>query len=88
MLEQKIKNYRPISLLNIFLIEQFLHVDLTNYVDTCFLKFISTNHKFYSSNHALIHLIQNSKKSLDQKKIIGVVLIDLSKALDPYPMIS
>ena len=66
----KIKNYRPVSLLNIFskIYERFLHENLTNYVDTFLSKFISTYRKSYSSNYALIHLIENWKKSLDQKE--------------------
>ena len=54
----KIKNYRPVSLLNIFLkiYERFLHENLTNYVDTFLSKFISAYHKSYSSNYVLIRL--------------------------------
>ena len=38
----EIKNYRPVSLLNIFskIYERFLHENLTNYVDTFLSKFI------------------------------------------------
>ena len=46
-------------------------------------KFISAYRKSYSSNNVLIRLIENWKKSLDQKKFVGAVLMDLSKALDP-----
>ena len=38
--------------------------------------------KTYSSIHVLIRLIENWKKHLDNKKIVGGVLIDLSKAFD------
>ena len=59
----KIKNYRPVSLLNIFskLYERFLHENLTNYVDTFLSKFISAYRKSYSSNHVLIRLIESWK---------------------------
>ena len=79
----KIKNYRPVGLLDIFLkiYERFLYENLTNYVDTFLSKFIPTYRKSYSSNHVLICLIENWKKSLDQKKFVGALLIDL-------PMIS
>ena len=42
-----IKNYRPVSLLNIFskICERFLHENLTNYVDTFLSKFISAYRK-------------------------------------------
>ena len=66
-----IKNYRPISLLNIVskIYERFLHGNLTNYVETFFSKFISADRKSYSSNHVLIRLIEKWKKSLDQKNL-------------------
>ena len=83
----EIKNYRPVSLLNIFseIYERFLHENLTNYVDTFFSKFISAYRKSYSSDHVLIRLIESWKKSLDQKKFVGAVLMDLSKAFDSIP---
>ena len=83
----KVKNYRPVSLLNIFskIYERFLHKNLTNCVN-CFLsKFISAYRKSYSSSHVLIRLIESWKKSLDEKKFVGAVLMDLSKAFDSIP---
>ena len=81
------KNYRPVSLLNIFskIYERFLHESLTSYVKTFLSKFIPVYRKSYSSNHVLIRLIENWKKSLYQKKIVGAVLMDLSKAFDSIP---
>ena len=83
----KIKNYRPVSLLNMFskIYEKFLHENLTNYVNTFLSKFISAYRKSYSTNHVLIRLIENWKKSLDEKKFVGAVLMDLSKAFDSIP---
>ena len=82
-----IKNYRSVSPLNIFskIYERFLHENLTSYLETFLSKFISAYRKSYSSNHVLIRLIENWKKSLDQKKIVVVVLMDLSKAFDSIP---
>ena len=82
-----IKNYRPVSLLNIFskIYERFLHENLTNYVEIFLSKFISAYRKSYSSNHLLIRLTENWKKSLDQKKFVGAVLMDLSKTFDSIP---
>ena len=83
----KIKNYRPVSLLNVFskVYERFLPENPTGYVDSFLSKFISAYRKSYSSNHVLIRLIENCKKSLDQKKFVGAVLMDLSKAFDSIP---
>ena len=57
----KIKNYRPVSLLNMFskIYEKFLHDNLMNYLNTFLSKFISANHKSYSANHVLIRLTVN-----------------------------
>ena len=67
----EIKNYRPVSLLNIFtkIYDRFLHENLTNYVDTFLSKLISAYRKSYSSNHVLIRLIESWKKPLDQKNL-------------------
>ena len=55
----KIKNYRPVSFLNIFskMYERFLQENLINYVGTYLPNFISVYRKSYSSNDVLIHLI-------------------------------
>ena len=45
-------------------------------------KFVSAYGKSYSSNHALLKLIEEWKKSLDDKNIIGAVLMDFSKEFD------
>ena len=57
-------------------------------VESCIvssIKFISTYGKSYSSNHVLITLIENWKQSLDNQKLVGAVLMDLSKAFDCIP---
>ena len=80
----KIINYRPVSLLNIFskIYERYLHESLTPFVNSFLSDFISAYRKTYSTNHVLIRLIENWKKSLDQNKFVGAVLMDLSKAFD------
>ena len=39
----------------------------------------------YSTNHVIIRLIENWKKPLDEKFLVGAVLTDLSKACDCNP---
>ena len=57
-----------------------------NYVNTFLSKFISAYRKSYSTNHVLIRLIENWKKSLEDKKIVGAILMDLlKKAFDFIP---
>ena len=60
----KIKNYRPVSLLNIFskIYEQLLHENLTNYVNTFLSKFISTYRKSYISVLVCFSQLKISKK--------------------------
>ena len=83
----KVKRYRPVSLLNIFskIYERFIHENLTPFVDYVLSEFISAYRKTYSTNHVLIRLIRYWKKSLDQNKYVGAVLMDLSKAFDRIP---
>ena len=83
----KIKTYRPVSLLNGFskIYERLLHDSLSNFTDKIFSKFVSAYRKSYSSNHILLKLIEEWKKSFDDKNIVGAVLMDLSKAFDYIP---
>ena len=83
----QIKNYRPVSLLNGFskIYERFLHNSLSEFMDNIFSNFISAYRKNYSSNHVLLRLIDDWKESLDNKNIVGTVLMDLSKAFDCIP---
>ena len=39
----------------------------------------------YSTNHVLIRLIENWKKALGEKFLVGTVVMDLSKAFDCIP---
>ena len=50
-----------------------------------FSKFLCGFRKRFFTQIALTKLIQKWQKSLDEKRIIGTVLIDLSKAYDCIP---
>ena len=80
----KVKNYGPVSLLNIFskIHEKCTHENLIPFVNSVLSEFISAYRKIYSTNYVLIRLIENWKKSLDQSKFVGAVLMDLCKAFD------
>ena len=80
-------NYRPISILSVFskIYERFIQEVLTPFIDNLLSKFISAYRKTYSSSHVLIRLIENWKSNLDNKKFVGAVLMDLSKAFDCVP---
>ena len=65
MLEQKQKNYEPVSFLNIFskIHETFIHNNLTNYVDLFLSEFNLAYQRWYSLNHALLRLVEGWKKT-------------------------
>ena len=83
----KIENYRPVSILNGFskVYEKYLLNSLSNEIEKILSNFIAAYRKTYSSSHVLIRLIENWKKHLDNKKIVGAVLMDLPKAFDCIP---
>ena len=45
-------------------------------------EYMAAYRKKYSGNHVLIRLIENRKKGLNEKFLVGTVLMDLSKAFD------
>ena len=65
--------------------ERFFHNSLSSYTEKILSSFISAYRKSYSSNHVLLRLIENWKKSLDNKRFVGTILMDLSKAFDCIP---
>ena len=83
----KIENYRPVSILNRMskIYERYIHNCLYRHAENILSNFISAYRKTYSSSHVLLRLIENWKKSLDNKNFVGTVLMDLSKAFDCIP---
>ena len=60
--------------------ERFIHNSISSNAETILSNFISTYRKSYILNHVLLRLIEKWKKSLDDKNVVGTVLMDLSKA--------
>ena len=54
----KVKNYRPVSLLNIFskIYKRFIYENVAPFVNSFLSEFISAYRKTYSTNHILIRL--------------------------------
>ena len=77
------ENYRPISILNTFskICERDIHHSLFLYINKCLSEFVATDRKSYSPSHVLIRLVENWEKDLDNKKYVGSILMDLSKAV-------
>ena len=81
------KNYRPISVLNVFskVFECYILNQMMPFFDKIQSKFIFTCRSGYSSQHVLLRLIEEWRKCPDENKVVGAILMDLSKAFDSLP---
>ena len=80
-------NYRPISVIGTFskILERYIQNKINDHIESFLSIFISAYRKKYSSHHVLMRLIENWKFQMDNKKFVGAVLMDLSKAFDCIP---
>ena len=78
------QNFRPISVLNTFskVFEIYLFDQLSTYFEPILSQFVSAYRKHFSTQHVLLRLIEEWRLGLDNKKVVGAVLMDLSKAFD------
>ena len=78
------KNYRPVSVLPSIskIFERIMQGQIVGYIDNYLSDFLCGYRKGYSTQHALIYLLEKWKYSLDKKGFAGAVLMDLSKAFD------
>ena len=65
--------------------ERYIHDSLIPYINKCLSEFVATYRKYYSSSRVLIGLVENWKRELDNKKYVGAILMDSSKAFDCIP---
>ena len=74
------KNYRPISVLNVFskIFERFILDQLTPYFNNMLSDFLSANRKNYSCQHVLLRMKEAWRKCLDDNKVVGAILMGLS----------
>ena len=82
----KCENYRPISLLSNLskIYERTMHTRIYNFLETsnALYKFQFGFRKKYSTNHALLSIVEEIRESLDNKTFACGVFIDLEKAFD------
>ena len=80
-------NYRPISILPSIskVFERLMFRQITSYIDTIISPYLCGFRKGYSPQHALLRLKDNLNKSLDKNEMVGLVMMDLSKAFDCIP---
>ena len=79
-----IKNYRPFSVLpaasKVF--ERLIQKQISIFIEQHLSKVLCGYRKGYSSQHALIALLEKGRCVLDKRGFGGAVLMDLSKAFD------
>ena len=78
------KNYGPISLLPIIskLYESNMDEQILSYIDKQLLPYLFGYRKGYETQHWLLAVIEMRRKALDENKVAGTILTDLSKAFD------
>ena len=85
----KKENYRPISILPLVskIFEKIICRQLSNHFHNILSKFQCGFRKGYSPQHYLLFMIDKWKKAVDNYKVFGAVLTDLSKHLIAFAMI-
>ena len=78
------KNYRPVSILPILskIYEGNMYDPIFNYVEKYLSPYLFGYRKGHSTQHSLLVMLEMWKKALDERKFVGGILTDLSKAFD------
>ena len=78
------ENYRPVSLLPLIskLFERDMYNQILSYIDKYLSPYLFGFRKGHSTEQCLNVMIERWKKALDERKYVGAVLTDLSKAFD------
>ena len=78
------KNYRPVSVLPIVskIFERLLQKQTISYIDQYLSNFLCGYRQGYSTQTALISMLEKWRNILDNKGYSGAILMDLSKAFD------
>ena len=84
---QEIGDFRPISILPTIskVFEKVMANQLSQFFELRFSKLLCGFRKNHSTQHALFKLLNSWQNSLDNGKVVGTVLMDLSKAYDCLP---
>ena len=74
-------------MLNVFskIFERFLLNQMLPFIDNLMSSFLSAYCSRYSTQHVLLRLIEQWRACLDENKVVGGILMDLSKAFDCLP---
>ena len=84
---QTLGDFRPISILPALskLFEKVLANQVSGHFETIFCSLLCGFRKRHSTQHALLGLLRSWQKSLDEGKIVGTILMDISKTFDCLP---
>ena len=79
-----IENYTPVSVLpTVFKIfERILQKQISDYIEKLLSPFLCRNRRGFSTQHALLTLIERWRFCLEKQGLPGALLMDLSKAFD------
>ncbi|KAK3744231.1 hypothetical protein QZH41_004610 [Actinostola sp. cb2023] len=79
-----VKNYRPITLLSAIdkVFEQLISHQISNFMEPRLCKTMTAYRKGHSCETTLIALVEEWKKAVDDKGMVGVLSTDMSKAFD------
>ena len=85
--KNSISNFRPVYVLSVFskIFEEIIKIQLALYLENIFSPFLSAYREHSGTQHILIRLVEEWKKHLDNNKVVGGVLMDLSKAFNCIP---
>ena len=80
----KKENYRPVSILSAIskIFERLMQKQIVGYMENFLSPYLCGYRKNFNTQQALLGLLENWKKVLDNKDFGGAVLMDLSKAFD------
>ena len=82
------KNYRPVSIFPVVskIFKRIMQKQISSFVEKYLSPYLCGYRKGYNAQHALIALIEQWKKSLDNKGLAGAVLMDCRRRLIPLLM--
>ena len=77
-------NYRPVSILSNMskMFERIIFRQISNYMESLLSKYQCGFRKGYSTQHCPLFMLEKWKRAVDNGKVFGVLLMDLSKAFD------
>ena len=80
-------NYRPVTVLpalnNVF--ERLLSAQMGDFYQNILSEYVSAYRRHHSCETSLLRLTEDWRRSLDNKEIVAVISMDLSKAFDTVP---